>query len=153
MGCKSTFFGVWVAGVRVSAKGRGGGVVPTGLILLLQVTPALPIPQCHFLDLNWLRPHPCLTAVNVGLHLSPPGPLPGSTMSPSATRVTAGAKISYQDAVADFTAAGSSLKFCLIAEGAADIYPRFGRTMEWDTGAGQAVLEAAGGTGPASGPR
>lgn len=48
--------------------------------------------------------------------------------------------------VADFAAAGSSLKFCLIAEGAAHIYPRFGRTMEWDTGAGQAVLEAAGGT-------
>ncbi|MBB5517856.1 3'(2'),5'-bisphosphate nucleotidase CysQ [Amphiplicatus metriothermophilus] len=47
--------------------------------------------------------------------------------------------------VADFTAAGSSLKFCLIAEGAADVYPRFGRTMEWDTAAGQAVLEAAGG--------
>ena len=47
--------------------------------------------------------------------------------------------------VADFAAAGSSLKFCLVAEGAADIYPRFGRTMEWDTGAGQAVLEAAGG--------
>lgn len=47
--------------------------------------------------------------------------------------------------VADFTAAGSSLKFCLVAEGMADIYPRFGRTMEWDTGAGQAVLEAAGG--------
>lgn len=48
--------------------------------------------------------------------------------------------------VADFTAAGSSLKFCLIAEGRAHIYPRFGRTMEWDTGAGQAVLEAAGGS-------
>ncbi|MCB2097746.1 MAG: 3'(2'),5'-bisphosphate nucleotidase CysQ [Parvularculaceae bacterium] len=47
--------------------------------------------------------------------------------------------------VADFAAAGSSLKFCLIAEGAADVYPRLGRTMEWDTGAGQAVLEAAGG--------
>lgn len=47
--------------------------------------------------------------------------------------------------VAEFAAAGSSLKFCLIAEGLADIYPRFGRTMEWDTGAGQAVLEAAGG--------
>ncbi len=47
--------------------------------------------------------------------------------------------------IADFAAAGSSLKFCLIAEGKADIYPRFGRTMEWDTGAGQAVLEAAGG--------
>jgi 3'(2'), 5'-bisphosphate nucleotidase len=40
---------------------------------------------------------------------------------------------------------GSSLKFCLIAEGAADIYPRFGRTMEWDTAAGDAVLRAAGG--------
>lgn len=47
--------------------------------------------------------------------------------------------------IKDFAAAGSSLKFCLIAEGAADIYPRLGRTMEWDTGAGQAVLEAAGG--------
>jgi 3'(2'), 5'-bisphosphate nucleotidase len=41
--------------------------------------------------------------------------------------------------------AGSSLKFCIVAEGGADIYPRFGRTMEWDTAAGQAVLEAAGG--------
>jgi 3'(2'), 5'-bisphosphate nucleotidase len=40
---------------------------------------------------------------------------------------------------------GSSLKFCRVAEGAADIYPRFGRTMEWDTAAPQAVLEAAGG--------
>jgi 3'(2'), 5'-bisphosphate nucleotidase len=41
--------------------------------------------------------------------------------------------------------AGSSLKFCLIAEGQADIYPRFGPTNEWDTAAGQGVLEAAGG--------
>lgn len=40
---------------------------------------------------------------------------------------------------------GSSLKFCLIAEGKGDIYPRLGRTMEWDTAAGQAILEAAGG--------
>ncbi len=40
--------------------------------------------------------------------------------------------------------AGSSLKFCRIAEGAADLYPRFGPTAEWDTGAGQAVAEAAG---------
>ncbi len=41
--------------------------------------------------------------------------------------------------------AGSSLKFCRLAEGAADIYPRFGPTMEWDTAAGEAVLRAAGG--------
>ena len=47
--------------------------------------------------------------------------------------------------IADTRNAGSSVKFCLIAEGKADIYPRFGRTMEWDTGAGHAVLEAAGG--------
>jgi 3'(2'), 5'-bisphosphate nucleotidase len=40
---------------------------------------------------------------------------------------------------------GSSLKFCLVAEGAADVYPRLSPTMEWDTAAGQAVLEAAGG--------
>lgn len=41
---------------------------------------------------------------------------------------------------------GSAVKFCLIAEGAADLYPRFGPTMEWDTAAGHAILEAAGGS-------
>ncbi|WP_350335101.1 3'(2'),5'-bisphosphate nucleotidase CysQ [Coralliovum pocilloporae] len=40
---------------------------------------------------------------------------------------------------------GSSLKFCLVASGEADVYPRFGPTMEWDTAAGDAVLRAAGG--------
>ena len=48
--------------------------------------------------------------------------------------------------VANLVAAGSSLKFCLVAAGEADLYPRHGRTMEWDTAAGQAVLEAAGGS-------
>ena len=43
------------------------------------------------------------------------------------------------------TGVGSSLKFCLLAEGKADLYPRFGSTSEWDTAAGQALLEAAGG--------
>ena len=43
------------------------------------------------------------------------------------------------------TNAGSSLKFCLVAAGEADIYPRAGQTMEWDTAAGHAVLRAAGG--------
>ena len=47
--------------------------------------------------------------------------------------------------VAAFRAVGSSLKLCLLAEGLADVYPRFGRTMEWDTAAGDAVLRAAGG--------
>ncbi len=46
---------------------------------------------------------------------------------------------------ADLVSIGSSLKFCLVAEAAADLYPRLGPTMEWDTAAGHAVLAAAGG--------
>jgi 3'(2'), 5'-bisphosphate nucleotidase len=45
----------------------------------------------------------------------------------------------------EIVSVGSSLKFCLVAAGEADVYPRFGRTMEWDTAAGDAVLRAAGG--------
>lgn len=47
--------------------------------------------------------------------------------------------------ISDEIASGSSLKFCKIAAGAADIYPRFGPTMEWDTAAGHGVVCAAGG--------
>ncbi len=48
-------------------------------------------------------------------------------------------------AIAEIVAVGSSLKFCLLAAGEADLYPRLGPTMEWDTAAGHAVLSAAGG--------
>ena len=82
-------------------------------------------------------------------------PAPISARDVPATGLTAVASRSHRSAetdqyleqfdIADFAAAGSSLKFCLIAEGLADIYPRLGRTMEWDTGAGHAVLSAAGG--------
>jgi 3'(2'), 5'-bisphosphate nucleotidase len=48
-------------------------------------------------------------------------------------------------AIAELVAVGSSLKFCLVAAGEADLYPRLGPTMEWDTAAGHAVLSAAGG--------
>ncbi len=51
-----------------------------------------------------------------------------------------------REGVTETVSAGSSLKFCLVAEGRADLYPRFGPTMEWDTGAGHAVLAAAGGS-------
>lgn len=64
-----------------------------------------------------------------------------------ASRTTAdktAAKLAHLS-IADFAPSSSSLKFCLLAEGSADVYPRFGRTMEWDTAAGQAILEAAGG--------
>ena len=47
--------------------------------------------------------------------------------------------------IAERRCAGSSLKFCILAEGSADVYPRFGPTMEWDTAAGDAVLRVAGG--------
>jgi 3'(2'), 5'-bisphosphate nucleotidase len=55
--------------------------------------------------------------------------------------------------VQDSISVGSSLKFCMVAEGKADVYYRFGPTMEWDTAAGQAIVQAAGGrvlkeTGP-----
>ena len=47
--------------------------------------------------------------------------------------------------IASQTGIGSSLKFCWVAAGKADVYPRWGPTMEWDTAAGHAVLQAAGG--------
>lgn len=76
-----------------------------------------------------------------------PAPADGLTVVASRSHMDA-ATTDYlaQHKVKTLTSAGSSLKFCLVAAGEADLYPRFGRTMEWDTGAGQAVLEAAGGT-------
>jgi 3'(2'), 5'-bisphosphate nucleotidase len=76
-----------------------------------------------------------------------PAPTDGLTVVASRSHMDA-ATADYLKSinVKTLTSAGSSLKFCLIAKGDADLYPRFGRTMEWDTGAGQAVLEAAGGT-------
>lgn len=50
-----------------------------------------------------------------------------------------------ENGLIDSISIGSSLKFCMLAEGAADVYPRFSRTMMWDTAAGDAVLRAAGG--------
>ena len=54
-------------------------------------------------------------------------------------------KIKKRCGKAEFISAESSLKFCLVAEGKADLYPRFGPTMEWDTAAGQAIVEQAEG--------
>ncbi|MFC2107749.1 3'(2'),5'-bisphosphate nucleotidase CysQ, partial [Bacteroidota bacterium] len=54
-------------------------------------------------------------------------------------------KLKAQHGDIEFISKGSSLKLCQIAEGAADIYPRFAPTMEWDTAAGQAIVEISGG--------
>ena len=85
-----------------------------------------------------------------------PGPLTRLSVSqPDNAALMVVASKSHRDAatdayiarydVRDMTSAGSSLKFCLIATGEADLYPRLGRTMEWDTAAGDAVLRGAGG--------
>ncbi len=84
------------------------------------------------------------------------GPIePMSVTSPDNAALKVVASASHRDQatedyigkyrVAEFKPAGSSLKFCLLANGEADLYPRLGRTMEWDTAAGHAVLKAAGG--------
>ena len=52
--------------------------------------------------------------------------------------------IKKQGKQVEIVSKGSSLKFCLVAEGKADVYPRFAPTMEWDTAAGQAICKAAG---------
>jgi 3'(2'), 5'-bisphosphate nucleotidase len=76
-----------------------------------------------------------------------PLPVAGATILASRSHmdVETEAYIS-QIKVEKLTNAGSSLKFCRVASGLADLYPRFGRTMEWDTAAGHAVLSAAGGS-------
>ena len=85
-----------------------------------------------------------------------PGPLtPLKVSAPDNAALMVVASKSHRDqatddyisryAVRDMTSAGSSLKFCLVATGEADLYPRLGRTMEWDTAAGDAVLRGAGG--------
>ena len=77
------------------------------------------------------------------------------TRAPTLGRVLAVASESHRDAqtnawlaqhnIDQITSIGSSLKFCLLAAGEADVYPRFSPTMEWDTAAGDAVLRGAGG--------
>ena len=90
------------------------------------------------------------------LALEKPGPMvPISVSEPDNSALLVVASKSHRDQatddyinqydVRDSKSAGSSLKFCLVATGEADLYPRLGRTMEWDTAAGHAVLRGAGG--------
>lgn len=93
--------------------------------------------------------------VKPGAKLKDAALVPISVRTPPAAGKTAVMSRSHADdttrsfaesqGVTDTVAAGSSLKFCKVAEGVADLYPRFAPTMEWDTGAGHAVLVAAGG--------
>jgi 3'(2'), 5'-bisphosphate nucleotidase len=73
--------------------------------------------------------------------------VPDRPVAVASRRHSSAETIAYltEQGITDHKAIGSSLKFCLLAEGLADIYPRFSRTMEWDTAAGDAILRAAGG--------
>lgn len=75
-------------------------------------------------------------------------PEDGLTVVGSASHQVKDAMEAYlaQHNVKEMIAVGSSLKFCLVAEGKADVYPRFGPTCEWDIAAGHAILRAAGGS-------
>jgi 3'(2'),5'-bisphosphate nucleotidase len=75
-------------------------------------------------------------------------PVPGARLRAIASRSHMNPQTEHwlgQHPVAQLQRAGSSLKFCLIARGDADVYPRIATTMEWDTAAGHAILNAAGG--------
>jgi len=83
-------------------------------------------------------------AAEISIHVSPPqSPLRvvGSRSHTSAQTIDYLKRLGPHA----LTGIGSSLKFCRVAEGKAELYPRFGPTSEWDTAAGQAILEAAGG--------
>jgi len=81
-----------------------------------------------------------------------PVPKQGLTVVVSRSHATAETETYLQQyPVAERVSVGSSLKFCLVASGEADLYPRLGPTMEWDTAAGHAVLVAAGGSVSAPG--
>jgi 3'(2'), 5'-bisphosphate nucleotidase len=91
-------------------------------------------------------PHaPDACGVLTPLHVSAPDPQGLVVVASKSHRDKATDDYIARYPVADFTSAGSSLKFCLVACGEADLYPRLGRTMEWDTAAGHAVLQGAGG--------
>jgi 3'(2'), 5'-bisphosphate nucleotidase len=95
-----------------------------------EVAPGAPLPRLESRRVIQVRPAPMqgLTALVSRSHANP------------ATEAFL-AKLPVREQLQ----AGSSLKFCWVAEGQADVYPRFGPTMEWDTAAGDAVLRAAGG--------
>ncbi len=103
-----------------------------------------PCPHLLGRDRMWAPPaaRSAATAISPGrICMSAPAPPMAQPSSPAArTATTPPTAFSRQIKVKSLVSAGSSLKFCLVAAGEADLYPRFGRTMEWDTAAGHAVL-------------
>jgi 3'(2'), 5'-bisphosphate nucleotidase len=133
---------------------KGNGEFTVNVALVRDEVPVAGAVYAPAQDLLWVGGERAWTcSVPLG------GPIPKQRQPlqarPAPERLTALASRSHRDAeteafllrlpIEDLTSAGSSLKFCVLAEGKADVYPRFGPTMEWDTAAGDAVLRAAGG--------
>ncbi len=129
---------------------RGGDDYTVNIGLIIGGVPRLGVVYQPALDKLWGG------LVGAGAFVEEGGTRRGiSTRSPGDERTAVASKSHFNQATADYLAAaaeacgyvsvGSSLKFCLVAEGLADIYPRLSPTSEWDTAAGHAVLLAAGG--------
>jgi 3'-phosphoadenosine 5'-phosphosulfate (PAPS) 3'-phosphatase len=86
-----------------------------------------------------------VVAPRVAMHVrpAPAGPIDVVASKSHRTRETDECIARYE--VGRLVSAGSSVKFCVLAAGEADLYPRLGTTMQWDTAAGEAILRAAGG--------
>lgn len=106
--------------------------------------------QCYsaLLDVGaWRQDHPDQTpqTIQVTQPFAKPLRVVGSRSHTSAELTDYVDKLNNTLGTPEFIAIGSALKFCLVAEGSADVYPRLGLTSEWDTAAAQCVVEAAGG--------
>ncbi len=144
-----------VDGTREFLSHNGEFTINIGLIL--GSTPCAGAVYAPALNRLWMAGEKAFSCtVSPGMALPPPGErTPMHVRAHPDSGWTALASRSHADPqtdaflaalpISERRSAGSSLKFCFIAEGTADIYPRFGNTMEWDTAAGDAILRAAGG--------
>ncbi len=132
---------------------RRNGEFTVNIALLEGDRPVLGVVQVPTLGLTFAGAGPGTATRQQGS--APPEPIAARPVPRRGAVVVHSRSHEHEAKLAEFLAtldapvprvAGSGVKFCLIAAGEADLYPRFGPTMEWDTAAGQAVLEAAGGS-------
>lgn len=139
---------------------NGNGEFTVNIALIENALPVLGVVHAPALGLTWLGQRGVgawRTTARVAHKdaSSPAGGMEPVRVAAPSTRMRVVASRSHRDARTtellegipqhELVSAGSSLKFCMVAEGSADFYPRLGTTMEWDTAAAQCVLEAAGG--------
>lgn len=120
--------------------------------LVIDRRPVLGVLHAPVLDTTWTSAGPATARVRRGSAPAVPvrarrKPATGGLAVQSRSHGDRAAVEAYaaERGITDFRIHGSAIKFGMLAEGSADLYPRFGKTMEWDTCAGHAILEAAGG--------